>query len=94
MVIYAMLVCAGFYPLSCMVLAAEHRPCCVNKTEAFPLCIVYDLRTQTLKFVAPMPEQNGTPAVHFLMGKVTLMVEGCVTCGMGTINLFFRLHHI
>ena len=67
MLIYAMLVCAGFYPLSCMVLAAEHRPCCVNKAETFPVCIVYDLRTQTLKFVAPMPplpEHIGTPAVH------------------------------
>ena len=28
--------------------------------------IVYDLRAQNLRFVAPMPEQSGTPTMHFL----------------------------
>ena len=27
--------------------------------------IVYALRTQKLKFIAPMPEQIGIPAMHF-----------------------------
>ncbi len=37
MLIYAMLVCAGFCPLSCMVLAAKHGTCCVNRAETFPI---------------------------------------------------------
>ena len=27
--------------------------------------IVYDLRAKNLNFVAPMPEQIGTPTMHF-----------------------------
>ena len=27
--------------------------------------LVYQLRTQSLRFVAPMPEQIGTPTMHF-----------------------------
>ncbi len=30
-----------------------------------PALLVYNLRTQNLKFVAPMPEQTGTPTMHF-----------------------------
>ncbi len=29
------------------------------------LHIVYDLRAQNLEFIAPMPEQIGTPTLHF-----------------------------
>ncbi len=27
--------------------------------------VVYDLRAKNVKFVAPMPEQIGTPTMHF-----------------------------
>ncbi len=30
------------------------------------IIIVYDLRAQNLRFVAPMPEQIGTPTMHLL----------------------------
>ena len=40
------------------------------KTSTFPcyniVMIVYDLRAQNLRFVAPIPEQIGTPIMYFL----------------------------
>ncbi len=49
--------------------------------------IVYDLRTQNLNFVAPIPEQIETTAMHFpeLSLKGIVVVFNC--SGMGATNL-------
>ncbi len=52
--------------------------------------VVYRLRTQNLRFVAPMPEQIGTTTMHF--SKVSeKCIEGVLICsGMGATNFILR----
>ena len=69
----------------------------IEKASSFSftvLFIVYDLRAQNLRFVAPIPEQIGTPTMHFLelsggqLGKCMVVVAVC--SGMGATNCISR----
>ncbi len=50
--------------------------------------IVYRLRTENLRFVAPMPEQVGTPTMHFPDVRKCIVVVA-ICSGMGAANFIF-----
>ena len=54
------------------------------------ICIVYDLTAQNLRSIAPMPEQIGTPTMHFpeLSGG-TLKMHGSNLLWDGCYEFYF-----
>ncbi len=54
------------------------------------IVLVYRLRTQNLRFVAPMPEQIGAITMHFSKVSEKCIVGVLICFGMGATNFIFK----